>query len=130
MSNVGLKSYTKQLTESLDNGSTVYINLNQNDANTIIEIPLFTAFFEKPFDLSILYNYKDLTDQGYFGVGSRLNILKSIFISANTITITNSDGSKDYYNGYGTVNEETNMKVEKIIDMILYHVQKVLILKP
>ena len=121
MSNVGLKSYTKQLTESLDNGSTFYINLNQNDANTIIEIPLFTAFFEKPFDLSILYNYKDLTDQGYFGVGSRLNILKSIFISANTITITNSDGSKDYYNGYGTVNEETNMKVEKIIDGFVHY---------
>lgn len=121
MSNVGLKTYTKQLVESLDNGSTAYINLNSNDANIIIEIPLFQTFGERPIDLSLIYNHNDLTNPGCFGLGSRLNILKSISISGSTITITNSDGSKDDYTCYGVMNKETNMKMMEIPEGIRHY---------
>ena len=69
----------------------------------------------------MIYNHNDLTNPGCFGLGSRLNILKSISISGSTITITNSDGSKDDYTCYGVMNKETNMKMMEIPEGIRHY---------
>ena len=54
MANTGLKPYTKQFEENIDNGAKMYVNLCSIDANTIVELPIFTTFGERQLELKLL----------------------------------------------------------------------------
>ena len=121
MANTGLKPYTKQFEENIDNGAKIYVNLYSNDANTIVELPIFTTFGERQLELKLYFNYQDRNVLGFFGKGARLNIFKSISLNNNTMTVTNSDGSMDDYTCYEVWNYETNCKMRRIQDGLLHY---------
>ena len=116
MANTGLKPYTKQFEENIDNGAKMYVNLYSNDANTVVELPIFTTFGERQLELKLYFNYQDRNVLGFFGKGARLNIFKSISLNNNIMTVTNSDGSMDDYICYDVWNNETNCKMRRIQD--------------
>ena len=70
MANNGLKPYTKQFEENIDNGAKMYVNLCSIDANTIVELPIFTTFGERQLDLKLYFNYQDRNVLGFFGKGA------------------------------------------------------------
>ena len=121
MANTGLKPYTKQFEENIDNGAKMYVNLYSNDANTIVELPIFTTFGERRLELKLYFNYQDRNVLGFFGKGARLNIFKSISLNNNIMTVTNSDGSMDDYTCYEVWNYETNCKMRRIQDGLLHY---------
>ena len=74
MANTGLKPYTKQFEENIDNGAKMYVNLYSIDANTIVELPIFTTFCERQLELKLYFNYQDRNVLGFFGKGAGVNI--------------------------------------------------------
>ena len=114
--NKGLKNYTKQLTQEVG-GASCSVNLNKEDANLHIQVPLIKTVGLNPIDLSLIFNLQDYFNQhdlNYFGRGSRLNLYTKIVDDLETITVTNADGSVDVYypeNDYNNI--ETKLRIEK-----------------
>ena len=81
--NRGLKHYTKQLTQEVG-GASCSVNLNKEDANLHISIPLIKTVGLDPIDLSLIFNLQDYLDTSlpvsFFGRGSKLNLYKSTII--------------------------------------------------
>lgn len=106
--NRGLKSYTKQQELELANIGKAFINLNKDDNNLILDIPLFETQGVEPISLSLIYNYLDRDVNNLFGKGFRLNHYKEIRNKDfDTYEIVNSDGTIDEYKN-NIVNNETN----------------------
>lgn len=95
--NRGLKSYTKQLTQELGNGCTASVNVNKNDANLHISLPLLKTVGLSPITTSLIFNYQDRNTNGKFGKGVKLNLFSKIEQISDGIRVHNADGSFDDY---------------------------------
>jgi beta-galactosidase/beta-glucuronidase len=67
MANKGLRSYTKNLQQSLSCGAGVSINLNFNDRNTITHLPFANVMNKCPFSFGLIYNNLTSGLPSYFG---------------------------------------------------------------
>lgn len=118
MSNLGLKPYTKQITQELG-GINGYVNLNKKDNNIILEIPIISTTKDCPINFSLTYNYQKRTISTIFGNGMYTNFNELIKQGSSLINLLNYDGTKDVF----TVdsedadlykNEETLKEIKKI----------------
>ena len=100
MANTGLKPYTKQFEENIDNGAKMYVNLCSIDANTIVELPIFTTFGERQLELKLYYNYQDRNVLGFFRKGARLNIFKSISLNNDSMPVISMMNMMNYMASY------------------------------
>lgn len=108
--NRGLKNYTKQLTQTVGNAGTVSVNINKNDANMHIVLPVLKTIGLAPIDLKLIYNYQDRNVDGLFGKGFKLNFYSKLTSSGNSYTMLNADGSRDTY-VEGQTNKETQLVI-------------------
>ncbi|MDE7263707.1 MAG: hypothetical protein K2N64_03510, partial [Anaeroplasmataceae bacterium] len=94
MANKGLKSYTKQISQTIGDVAKGFVNVNKDDANMHILIPLFQTLGPNPLDLSLIWNYQDRDRIGHFGKGFRLDTYKNIKERNSTIVeVLEADGS-------------------------------------
>lgn len=70
--NRGLKNYTKQIQENVNN-VIINVNLNEEDNNVILQIPLLETIGVNPFSSSLIFNKLSLSEDEYFGLGTKLN---------------------------------------------------------
>ena len=123
--NTGLKNYTKQLTQTVGNVADVSVNINEEDANLIMSLPLLKTIGLSPIDLSLIFNYQNKNEDGLFGKGIRLNLFSKLIIDSDKITVKNADGSTDVYlSSKGYKNDENQTTIEKVYDdeyEISYH---------
>ena len=119
MANKGLKSYTKQIGGSVGI-INYYVNVNKEDSNLILDIPVLESGGINPINLSLIYNHQNRAITSKYGAGINTSYdYKLNEIDSNTINITNPDGSIDSYlydseNGY-YYNKETNMKMNQFL---------------
>ena len=98
MSNVGLKSNSKQLKYKVGN-IDIYINLCKADMNIIIDIPFLSTKYPFEYDFGIVYNYQNRSVLSTFGYGIDYKLPKIIDIgSGNYVDLENGDQSIDRYN--------------------------------
>lgn len=117
MSNKGLKAYTKQITQSLSDLAEMSINLNKNDSNLHINIPLISSVGLNQIKTSLVFNYQDIGISGLFGHGFKLNYFAKLSELSDRYTIKNADGSTDEYLASESYeNKETKLKIEKKYD--------------
>lgn len=117
MSNKGLKAYTKQITQSLSDLAEMSINLNKNDSNLHINIPLISSVGLNQIKTSLIFNYQDMGISGLFGHGFKLNYFAKLNELLDKYTINNADGSTDEYLASESYeNKETKLKIEKKYD--------------
>ncbi len=116
MANKGLKSYTKQINQTIGDVAKVSVNVNKEDANLHILIPLITTLGPNPIDISLIFNYQDINKDKAFGKGCTINTFKDIRAHASSIDVYDADGSsityyldknEDYYS------KESPLKVSK-----------------
>ena len=113
--NKGLKNYTKQISKSLDGTGEVYVNINKNDANAHVVIPLLTSVGQSPISTSLIFDYQNRNEVGMFGKGVKLNWYGKVSRSTSGVHILNADGSQDtfVYESQNTyANKERQMRVE------------------
>ena len=118
--NKGLKNYTKQLTQEVG-GASCSVNLNKEDANLHITLPLIKTIGHDPIDLSLIFNLQDYLNTSlplsFFGKGAKLNLYTRIIEQGNYIGIVNADGSTDGYSSSNNyLNVENNTKVIRKTD--------------
>ena len=124
MANKGLKSYTKQIGGSVGI-INYYVNVNKEDSNLILDIPVLESGGINPINLSLIYNHQNRAITSKYGAGINTSYdYKLNEIDSNTINITNPDGSIDSYlydseNGtypeYYYNSQETNMVLKKAL---------------
>lgn len=115
--NKGLKNYTKQLSKSLDGTGEVYVNINKNDANAHVVIPLLTSVGQSPISTSLIFNYQDRNESGIFGNGVKLNWYGKVSRMGTSLVLHNADGSDDAFmleSDQKYVNKERQMNVTLI----------------
>lgn len=98
MGNKGLKRYTKQISGTI--GKVEYnVNINKNDANLNLEIPLIQTKGVNPISYSIIYNYQNYQNEEKtsIGKGFRGNYQLEIKDNEETIELKNPDRSIDEY---------------------------------
>lgn len=95
--NKGLKNYTKQISKSLDGTGEVYVNINKNDANAHVVIPLLTSVGQSPISTSLIFDYQNRNEVGMFGKGVKLNWYGKVSRAETSLTLKNADGSKDVF---------------------------------
>lgn len=93
--NRGLKNYTKQIQENVNN-VIINVNLNEEDNNVILQIPLLETIGVNPFSSSLIFNKLSINEDGYFGLGTKLNYYGKV-IDGTDLTYQNADGSIDTY---------------------------------
>ena len=93
--NRGLKNYTKQIQENVNN-VIINVNLNEEDNNVILQIPLLETIGVNPFSSSLIFNKLSLSEDGYFGLGTKLNYYGKV-IDGTDLSYQNADGSIDTY---------------------------------
>ena len=124
--NKGLKCYTSQLEHKVGDSLTTYVNLNKQDANMHICIPLITTNGRNPINTSLIFNYQDMNLSTEFKNGFKLNYYSKLTEYENMITIKNADGSIDEYlfdiNKGIFYNKELNTYIEKLIECNLNQV--------
>lgn len=114
--NKGLKRYTKQLKQRVGKAS-IYVNINKDDANLHIHIPLIKTVGLYQFETSLIFNLQDVGKIGLFGKGFKLNSFKEISEIDSNIIVKNADGSTDeYHSDCNFHNEETQQTVKKVED--------------
>ena len=72
MANKGLKSNTKQFTQTVGNVG-ISVNLCKEDANLHITLPLLKSTGPSPIQTSLIYNYQNRNESAFFGQGFKLN---------------------------------------------------------
>ncbi len=113
--NKGLKKYTKQISQTIGNAGSASVNLNENDANMHIVLPLLSTKGLDTFETSLIFNLQNANEDGIFGKGFKLNYYSKISDDQTNVFITNADGSTDeYLNAKKLKNEETNMTVKRV----------------
>lgn len=114
--NRGLKSYTKQLTQKIG-PCQASVNVNPNDANMHLIIPLLETLGHNPICTSLIFNYIDREEDGIFGKGIKLNYYAKITGDGSKVTIKNADGSQDVYlSSENFKNTETGLSVKSVKD--------------
>ena len=93
MANKGLKEYTKQISQTIGDVAKVSVNVNKEDANLHILIPLFETLGPNPINLSLIYNYQDRDRIGHFGKGCNINTYRDFSDNENYISVKEADGS-------------------------------------
>ena len=116
MANKGLKSYCKFLTHSLDSLVKTSININKNDANFHIIIPLIETVGNGPIKTSLIYNHQNKDVNEFFGKGFKLNYFTKIQSTEDKISVLNADGSVDEYLKPNFKNLETQSEVLNFSD--------------
>lgn len=115
--NRGLKHYTKQLTQEVG-GASCSVNLNKEDANLHITIPLIKTVGLDPIDLSLIFNLQDFNNDSnncLFGKGSKLNLFTRYTDTTSKITLLNADGASDeYLSTKNFYNSETQLTINKV----------------
>ncbi len=97
MANKGLKSYTKQINQTIGNVAKASVNVNKTDANMHIIMPLMTTLGPNPLDLSLIFNYQDINKDRAFGKGCTINTFKDIRYFGSSIQVIEADGSSISY---------------------------------
>ena len=92
------KDYKKHLNFSADKAGTIYVNINNNEANLYNYISL-NEYADCPFsDIGLTYSFNDRSTNGIFGYGVRLSTYKQIVVVSSTqIDVHNGDFSVDSY---------------------------------
>ena len=67
--NKGLKKYTKQVSLTVGNAAETSINVNKDDANLHISLPLITTVGLCPIETSLTFNLQDKNENELFGKG-------------------------------------------------------------
>ena len=127
MANKGLKSYCKFLTHSLGSLVKTSININKNDANLHIIIPLIETVGNCPIKTSLIYNHQNKAEKEFFGKGFKLNYFTKIQSTEDKISVLNADGSIDEYLKPSFKNLETQAEVHNSSDE--YHLKPELTIK-
>ena len=91
MANKGLRSYTKQISQTIGDVAKVSVNVNKDDANMHILIPLFQTLGPNPLELSLIWNYQDRDRIGHFGKGCNINTYKDFSDNENYISVREAD---------------------------------------
>lgn len=104
--NQGLKPYQEAITHKIGTLKST-INLCPSASNVLVEIPLFKTIGVSVMSPSLIYNYQLRGSGGLFR-GARFSYFPTLSKEGNTFYITNQDGTVDSYNGYNTINPETN----------------------
>ena len=117
MANKGLKEYTKQISQTIGDVAKVSVNVNKEDANMHILIPLFQTLGPNPMDLSLIWNYQNRDRIGHFGKGCNLNTYKEISDNESYISVKEADGGyTSYWDKKGLNNftaDENNITIVK-----------------
>ena len=71
--NNGLKNYTKQIRLTVGNAAETSININKEDANLHISLPLITTIGLNPIETILTFNLQDKDEIDLFGKGFKLN---------------------------------------------------------
>ncbi|MFA5603006.1 MAG: hypothetical protein WDA21_04710, partial [Bacilli bacterium] len=124
--NKGIKEYSKLIETSVGNSGTAFINVNDNDANMHIVIPLYISNGPTPVNLSLIYTQSDYQKDSIFGKGIQYNYHKKIMFfqddtmpegeGDNWFEVTNSDGLVDIYhssNNYMNIETMCYLIIEK-----------------
>lgn len=119
MANNGLKSYCKFLTHSIGSLVKTNININKNDANFHIIIPLIENAGNGPIKTSLIYNHQYKDEKEFFGKGFKLNYFTKIQKYDDKISVFNADGSVDEYLKPDFKNPETQAEVHNFSDEYL-----------
>ncbi len=119
MANKGLKSYCKFLTHSLGSLVKTNVNINKNDANFHIIIPLIENVGSGPIKTSLIYNHQNNSEKEFFGKGFKLNYFTKIQSMEGEISVFNADGSVDDYLKPDFKNSETQTEVHNFSDEYL-----------
>ena len=115
--NNGLKNYTKQIRLTVGNAAETSININKEDANLHISLPLITTIGLNPIETILTFNLQDKDEIDLFGKGFKLNFFNKVTSSGTTIKVKNSDGTIDEYKSEDSYkNKETGLEVKKIDD--------------
>ncbi len=115
--NNGLKNYTKQIRLTVGNAAETSININKEDANLHISLPLITTIGLNPIETILTFNLQDKDEIDLFGKGFKLNFFNKVTSSGTTIKVKNSDGTIDEYKSEDNYkNKETGLEVKKIDD--------------
>ena len=119
MANKGLKNYCKFLTHSLGSLVKTSVNINKNDANFHIIIPLVETVGLGQIKTSLIYDYQNKSEKEFFGKGFKLNYFTKVNIDKDKITVINSDGSTDFYPKPDFKNPETQAEAYHFSDEYL-----------
>ena len=115
--NKGLKKYTKQISLTVGNAAETSINVNKDDANLHISIPLISSVGLCQIETNLIFNLQDKNVTGLFGKGFKLNFCKDIKLNGGNIEVKNADGSTDLYKSSESFkNKETGLEVRAITD--------------
>lgn len=98
MANEGLRSYTKQIQNTIGNVASAYINLNKENANLHLVIPLITTQGPNSMGINLVWNHQDKEKRGNFGKGFKLSLYQNIIeTNNNQIDVIEADGSTSTY---------------------------------
>lgn len=95
--NKGFKNYTKRITQAVGSVAEVSVNVNKEDSNLHIVMPLVSTISRCPMPTSLIFDLQSKDSNFGFGKGVRLNYYSHIEEIADGFQITNSDGSIDKY---------------------------------
>lgn len=113
--NKGLKSYTKQIKRTVDGAGEVYVNINKNDANAHVVIPLLSSVGQSPINTSLIFNYQERNEMDMFGDGVKMNLYGKVSSDVGkNMVLKNADGSRDLfeYSSTGRYNKETKRSMD------------------
>lgn len=123
--NKGLKNYTKQIALTVGNAAEISININKEDANLHIVLPLITTVGLCPIETGLVFNLQDKNDSELFGKGCKLNLYSKVTYTAGKVSVKSFDGAQDEYllsNNY--YNRETQLECKRVYDdeyAFIYH---------
>ncbi|MBQ2472282.1 MAG: hypothetical protein II508_06755, partial [Acholeplasmatales bacterium] len=120
--NQGLKPYQESITHEIGSLKTT-LNLCPSASNILLEIPLFKTIGVSVMSPSLIYNYQ-LRGSGGLFKGAKFSYFPTLSKEGNTFYITNPDGTVDSYNGYNTINPETNSYIYYSYAGIDYYILK------
>ena len=93
MASRGIRDFCKYISQTVDSAAEVMINVNNNDANMHINIPLYQSNAKVPNSLGLMFTLSEKeNDLDCFGKGTYLNYYKE-FSYFGGKTCKNQDGS-------------------------------------
>src|SRR5690554_2946478 len=133
--NKGLKENCKIIKQSIGNSCDAYLNVNKNDANMYVKIPIYSSRGKAPIKLDLTFTLSDKDKEFGYGKGLRLNYNKiisgkSYSDSDYTLNVINEDGSTDKYYRIKKTNkfkcdETKNYIIDKWNDKYEYNENKI-----
>lgn len=121
--NKGLKKWTTQIPLTIGKIGEVKININKEDANVHILLPLIKTIGLCPIKTYLIFNLQDINSSELFGKGFKLNYFKKIISDSNSINVKNADGSIDeYLSSESYINKESGFTMKKIKEQLGYEI--------